>query len=143
VDSDTPWTSALITLLVQLWREGLPTGEIADRLGISKNAAIGKVHRLGLPPRDNPVDQEARRANAAATEAAAAGADGCRFPMWPHGAAPTFVYCGKQRLGVTEPYCSRHRKLCWVAPARSAVGGEQSATRSVVAGSRGSGSSAA
>jgi len=49
------WTSALVAQLHALWAEGLSTIEIGRRLGMSKNAVIGKAHRLGLPARPSPI----------------------------------------------------------------------------------------
>ncbi|MEX6508036.1 GcrA family cell cycle regulator [Jiella sp. M17.18] len=46
------WTDERIALLKQLWTEGLSASQIADRLGgVSRNAVIGKVHRLKLESR--------------------------------------------------------------------------------------------
>ncbi|MBV8095316.1 MAG: GcrA cell cycle regulator [Acetobacteraceae bacterium] len=49
------WTRAAIEMLRGLWTEGLPTAEIARRLGTSKNAVVGKAHRLQLPKRNSPI----------------------------------------------------------------------------------------
>jgi GcrA cell cycle regulator len=50
------WTPERIELLKQMWAEGLSASTIAGRLGagISRNAVIGKVHRLGLSGRATP-----------------------------------------------------------------------------------------
>jgi GcrA cell cycle regulator len=53
--SDTPWTDAKIARLTRLWAEGLATAEIGRRLNLSKNAVVGKAHRLRLPERPSPV----------------------------------------------------------------------------------------
>jgi GcrA cell cycle regulator len=46
------WTDERIELLKKLWAEGLSARQIADQLGgITRNAVIGKVHRLGLSGR--------------------------------------------------------------------------------------------
>ena len=46
------WSDERIALLTQLWAEGLSASKIASRLGdVTRNAVIGKVHRLGLPGR--------------------------------------------------------------------------------------------
>jgi hypothetical protein len=37
--------------LERLWASGLPASEMAERLGTTKNAVIGKARRLGLPYR--------------------------------------------------------------------------------------------
>ncbi len=46
------WTDDRVELLKKLWTEGLSASQIAGRLGgVSRNAVIGKVHRLGLAGR--------------------------------------------------------------------------------------------
>lgn len=43
------WSEDRISALSRLWAEGLTAAQIAQRLGgVSRNAVIGKVHRLGL-----------------------------------------------------------------------------------------------
>ena len=60
------WTEERIEALRRLWDEGLSASRIAGQLGIvSRNAVIGKVHRLGLSSRPKPAAvaaAEARRA---------------------------------------------------------------------------------
>lgn len=46
------WNDEKIELLKKLWAEGLSASAIELQLGKSRNAVIGKVHRLGLPGRD-------------------------------------------------------------------------------------------
>lgn len=50
---DSPWTDERIEQLKQLWSDGYSCSQIADELrcGLSRNAVIGKVHRLGLSGR--------------------------------------------------------------------------------------------
>lgn len=44
-----PWTDARITQLKALYRQGYSASQIAYRLGgVTRNAVIGKIHRLGL-----------------------------------------------------------------------------------------------
>ena len=46
------WTDERVELLKRLWSEGLSASQIASRLGsVTRNAVIGKVHRLGLSGR--------------------------------------------------------------------------------------------
>ena len=46
------WTDDRVELLKKLWAEGLSASQVAARLGgITRNAVIGKVHRLGLEGR--------------------------------------------------------------------------------------------
>ncbi|MCX8667749.1 GcrA cell cycle regulator [Acetobacteraceae bacterium B3987] len=49
------WTDELIARLKELWEQGLSTAEIGRQLSITKNAVVGKAHRLGLPPRPSPI----------------------------------------------------------------------------------------
>ncbi len=51
------WTAESIQRLTRLWEAGdLSASEIGEVMGISKNAVIGKVRRLGLSGRPNPVN---------------------------------------------------------------------------------------
>lgn len=46
------WTDDRVELLKKLWADGLSASQIANRLGgVTRNAVIGKVHRLGLAGR--------------------------------------------------------------------------------------------
>lgn len=50
------WTDERIELLKSLWEKGLTASQIAEDLGgVSRNAVIGKAHRLGLQSRPSPV----------------------------------------------------------------------------------------
>lgn len=50
------WTDERIDKLKSLWGQGLTASQIADELGgVSRNAVIGKAHRLGLESRPSPV----------------------------------------------------------------------------------------
>ncbi|MBW3097492.1 GcrA family cell cycle regulator [Pseudohoeflea coraliihabitans] len=46
------WTDERVEMLKKLWADGLSASQIAAQLGgVSRNAVIGKVHRLNLPGR--------------------------------------------------------------------------------------------
>ena len=49
------WTSAADTRLRELWAEGHSGAEIARRMGTTKNAVVGRAHRLKLPARPSPI----------------------------------------------------------------------------------------
>ena len=50
------WTDERIDRLKSMWEKGLTASQIADDLGgVSRNAVIGKAHRLGLQARPSPV----------------------------------------------------------------------------------------
>ena len=47
------WTDERVELLRKLWNEGLSASQVAAELGtgVTRNAVIGKIHRLGLAER--------------------------------------------------------------------------------------------
>ena len=50
------WTDERIEQLKGMWEKGMTASQIADELGgVSRNAVIGKAHRLGLQSRPSPV----------------------------------------------------------------------------------------
>lgn len=51
------WTDERVALLKKLWMEGLSASQIAAELsgGVTRNAVIGKVHRLKLSARAKPA----------------------------------------------------------------------------------------
>jgi GcrA cell cycle regulator len=50
------WTDERIDRLKELWSQGRTASHIAEELGgVSRNAVIGKAHRLGLQSRPSPV----------------------------------------------------------------------------------------
>ena len=56
------WTDERVEQLKQLWAEGLSASQIARQLGgVTRNAVIGKVHRLGLAGRATPARAERPR----------------------------------------------------------------------------------
>src|SRR5690348_9934005 len=57
------WTDDRVEQLKNLWTEGLSASQIARALGgVTRNAVIGKVHRLGLAGRAGPARAERPRA---------------------------------------------------------------------------------
>ena len=49
------WNDEAIRRLRALWDEGHSTAEIGRRMGVTKNAVVGKAHRLDLPARPSPI----------------------------------------------------------------------------------------
>ncbi len=71
------WTDERIETLRKMWDSGLTATQIAEELGgVSRNAVIGKAHRLGLASRPSPVkpntSEAKERPAPTATEAAPA-----------------------------------------------------------------------
>jgi GcrA cell cycle regulator len=56
------WTEERVEILTKLWQEGLSASQVAAEMGgISRNAVIGKVHRLGLSGRGQPATTKRQR----------------------------------------------------------------------------------
>lgn len=56
------WTDDRVSLLKKLWGEGHTAAEIAKELGgVTRNAVIGKAHRLKLSNRVSPIQQNTKK----------------------------------------------------------------------------------
>jgi GcrA cell cycle regulator len=82
------WNDTVIAELRGLWSAGHSTAEIGRRLGISKNAVVGKAHRLDLSPRPSPIRRQERDPNAPPPAPRAVGPTLAPLPSHP---APTAV----------------------------------------------------
>jgi GcrA cell cycle regulator len=86
------WTDERIATLRKMWEGGATASEIAAELGgVSRNAVIGKAHRLGLKARPSPVKANEKKKPAAAAAPAAkkpAPAAAPRAPAEPAERAP-------------------------------------------------------
>jgi GcrA cell cycle regulator len=99
------WTEERIDRLKKMWHDGATASQIAEELGgVSRNAVIGKAHRLGLEQRPSPVkpgeEKEARKP--AAAVAPKAPAPKAEVPKAP--AAPT---AGPAHSGHPAPHQPR------------------------------------
>ena len=54
-----PWDDSDVSKLRELWDQGLPTAQIGKLLGFTKNAVVGKAHRIGLERRPSPIRRTA------------------------------------------------------------------------------------
>jgi GcrA cell cycle regulator len=81
------WTDERISNLRTMWEKGMTASQIAEELGgVSRNAVIGKAHRLGLQSRPSPVkanDSEAKPARKAASASKPKPAAPAPRPMAP------------------------------------------------------------
>lgn len=123
------WTDERVEKLRELWDKGLSASQIAKELaeGVTRNAVIGKAHRMGLASRPSPVKSDpAKRAAAAAKKKVApkkepakvaAPTSGkvtildltesmCKWPIG-HPGEVNFHFCGKPSQP-TFPYCANH-----------------------------------
>lgn len=58
---ETIWTDEKVKMLEALLKEKLSASQIGERLGVSRNAVIGKAHRLNMKLRSHPEASAARR----------------------------------------------------------------------------------
>ncbi len=80
------WTDERIEKLTKMWEGGSTASQIAEELGgVSRNAVIGKAHRLGLKARPSPVKANDKTEAAPAPVKAAKPAP---EPAAPRAAAP-------------------------------------------------------
>ena len=84
------WTEERIERLKSMWTEGATASQIAEDLGgVSRNAVIGKAHRLGLEQRPSPVKavEEKQKAKPAKVAAKPAPASAKPTPSEPQPAS--------------------------------------------------------
>ncbi len=129
------WTDERVEQLKQLWTDGLSASQIARQLGgVTRNAVIGKVHRLGLAGRATPARTERPRMQIARRPARPRPAPIMQAPIvekeplvddqgrkttvltindrmckWPIGDPSTqdFHFCGHPPKA-SSPYCEAH-----------------------------------
>ena len=83
------WTEDRVELLTKLWAEGLSASQIAKQLGgVTRNAVIGKVHRLGLSGRAKPSNPSKKAARAKRATTARARPRTTRAPSAPRKPRP-------------------------------------------------------
>lgn len=101
------WTADMIAVLTTEWNAGKSANEIGRRLAITRNAVVGKAHRLKLPARPSPIK---------ATHARPAGR-GCQYiagePTWTRDGDS--IYCGDP-LKHGSSFCPTHHKMAWYKP---------------------------
>jgi GcrA cell cycle regulator len=105
------WTVERVAELTRLWASGLSASEIGRRLGITKNAVIGKARRIDLAMRRAPA-QVPRKARILTLERL-----NSNMCSWPDGdpGEPDFRFCGKPTVD-GKPYCANHCSLAYLAP---------------------------
>ena len=111
----TVWTSDRVVRLRRLWGSGKTAREIAADLGcgISRNAVIGKAHRIPLPrhPSLPPAEPtpDCRRPATIAIESLTA--QSCRYPIGDP-RKPGFRFCGRRRTAGSS-FCAEHHRIVW------------------------------
>ena len=106
--------------LKELWDKGLSASQIAAELaeGVTRNAVIGKAHRMGLSSRPSPVKSDRRKAKKPAKSRTEKKKETDKVSLldltermckWPigHPGDEDFHFCGKpSQPGM--PYCAAH-----------------------------------
>ncbi len=83
------WTDERVEQLKKLWAEGLSASQIAKQLGgVTRNAVIGKVHRLGLSGRATPSRPTRRAAKPSRPRTTTASTAPARAAPRPSPSAP-------------------------------------------------------
>jgi len=140
------WTDERVELLRRLWGEGRTAAEIARELGdVTRNAVIGKAHRLKLSNRVSPIQQNTKKSTTtkaisspgikpsvaakAMVNTAMSNTGGVSMAelkdimcKWPIGDPrdSDFHFCGAE--GVPGlPYCTDHAKIAYQAASRKRV----------------------
>jgi GcrA cell cycle regulator len=121
------WTEDRIELLRALWDSGQSASQIAEKLsgGITRNAVIGKAHRLGLKARPSPVKSETspRKAVQASVKAATKAAPTAPKPAAP--AAPRTVAAAPKVNVPITPKPPQPVAPAYVGPSRNIASGPQ------------------
>lgn len=138
------WTDDRVAILKKLWGEGKTAAEIAKELGgVTRNAVIGKAHRLKLSNRVSPIQQNSKKTT---NKSSSAGkppprtrAPRVKKPVepvdiigvqmkdlkekmcrWPIGdpKSEEFEFCGSESVP-SLPYCEGHAKMAYQTTSRS------------------------
>lgn len=134
------WSDDRVDLLKKLWSAGKTAAEIAKELGdgVTRNAVIGKAHRLKLSSRISPIQQNTKKikSNNDAPPAVMRRPSkkipvylGLQVQMedlrdkmcrWPNGDPQTkdFSFCGCKTVEGT-PYCEKHAAIAYQVTSRA------------------------
>lgn len=126
------WTDERVEILKKLWAKETPAAEIAEVLGTTRNAVIGKAHRLGLSAKKSAAadkknasgegkNTSASRSKTKESPPKRKGKTGlldltertCRFPIG-HPDKKGFHFCGEPPLP-GKPYCAEHCAVAYQA----------------------------
>ncbi len=132
------WTDERITELTRLWTAGYSASAIGRMLGVSKNAVVGKAHRMRLQGRPSPIRRDQRaparrrvpmpsqpmdRRPAApvppprwTVRRREAGGPACLWPLGDPGEAD-FHFCGAPAVE-GKPYCPEHCARAYITRSR-------------------------
>ncbi len=104
------WTEERVARLRDLWITGFSASQVAERLGgVTRNAVIGKVHRLGLSGRPSPIKKVLEKPIVVRKEPPPVLGEVERPCQWPfgHPGEPDFYFCRRESMA-GKPYCPEH-----------------------------------
>jgi GcrA cell cycle regulator len=123
------WSEDRIAKLRELWDKGLSASQIAGKLleGVTRNAVIGKAHRLGLKSRPSPVKSGPSKPKKTTPKPKIKKEDNktvsllelnervCKWPVG-HPGEDDFHFCGRESQSGL-PYCQEHCVMAYQAQA--------------------------
>ena len=129
---DRTWTPETDALLAKLWNDGYSCSQIGNRLGLTRNSVMGRIHRLGIsrssphaikgerrvadkrkfvskpkPPEPLPMPEPAP---VSAVPTVDLGPGMCRFPVSD---GSPWMHCGAKTPAFNDPWCRHHRNICY------------------------------
>ncbi len=114
--SKSVWTQEKIDLLTKMWcKENFTATKIAEELGFTKNAVIGKVNRLGLKKattkkQKSPPKQETKYGKYKLAELKQ---NQCAWPEGGDEDDQEITFCGKEVLNKAV-YCEEHNQMSFI-----------------------------
>ncbi len=101
------WTDDRVATLTKLWADGLSASQIAAELGgVTRNAVIGKVHRLGLSGRAKPTSSGSKHVSRKPRN----GGHNSRPRSAPR-SNPANSYSGERRIQIEDMVAPECKKL--------------------------------
>lgn len=119
------WTADRVEQLIRLWAEGHSARQIAEKLGgVSRNAVIGKAHRLNLQRGADTIEPAPAPPPMPCHEPILEPMPDvkswmCRWPTEEPGRFGLHI-CGKT-VQPGRPYCAEHLTLAYIIRKRSAA----------------------
>lgn len=120
------WTKERIAKLQKMWEKGHSASQIAEELGeVTRNAVIGKAHRLNLSGRPSPVKSAEKKIRKPKPKAKKPPKEVkeqvitllmlteriCKWPIGHPGEA-NFHFCGIESAP-GHPYCAEHAAMAY------------------------------
>ncbi|MFA5490381.1 MAG: GcrA family cell cycle regulator [Candidimonas sp.] len=103
------WTKEMTNQLIKLWNEGFTISEIGHIIGISRNAVVGKAHRLKLTKRKVGMKAKSKEIKHTLYDLPRSG---CLWPV-DNDQYGRHTFCGERRI-MGKSYCEHHQSRAYV-----------------------------